>query len=87
MSKSLKKQTSEILNRLGFKEKNTSKILKAAEFKQSFKSYTHWIDSLSISHLYELSRMNDEGINKVIKEVSTDKTTFLVSEEILLLPF
>ena len=86
MSKSLKKQTAEILNRLGFKEKNTSKIIKAAEFKQSFRSCTHWIDSLSVSHLYELSRMNDEGIKKVIKEVSTDKTTFLGSEETFLLP-
>jgi Holliday junction resolvasome RuvABC DNA-binding subunit len=86
MSKSLKKQTSEILNRLGFKEKNTSKILRAAEFKQSFKIYTDWIDSLSVSHLNELSRMNEEGIKKVIKEVSTDKTTFLGSEETFLLP-
>lgn len=86
MSKSLKKQISEILNRLGFKEKNTSKILKAAEFKQSFRSNTYWIDSLSVSHIYELSRMNDEGIKKVIQEVSTDKTTFLGSEETFLLP-
>lgn len=80
MHKTLRKDIAEILNRVGFKNKNASKIIKAAEFKDSFTFKSDWISQLSVSHLNELGRMNETGIKQAIANCSTDETTLIGSQ-------
>ncbi len=77
MYKTLRKNVAEILNRVGFKNKNVSKIIKAVEFKESLSTHSWWTSQLSVSHLYELSRMNEAGVKQAIAESSTDKTILI----------
>jgi hypothetical protein len=71
-SKMLRKQASLILENIGFRHKNAHKLLVAAEFVKSLPpgSVREWIQSLSPSHIYELSRMNEEGLNAAAKEAT-----------------
>ncbi len=62
-SKSMRKRLSECIQRLGFKPKNAYKIVMAAEFKHGLESSNCWVESLGVSHLFELSRMNQQGYN------------------------
>ena len=77
MSKSLRKSTAEILKKVGFKEKNASKIIKAAEFKQSLTIQSSWTSQLSVSHLSELGRMNEAGIRQAIAESCNSGTDLI----------
>ena len=65
---SIRKRISESIQRLGFKPKNAHKIVKAAEFKHWVGSGHCWIESLAISHLFELSRMNQQGYEYALEE-------------------
>ncbi len=67
-AKSIRKRLSESIQRLGFKPKNAHKIVKAAEFKHSLSTSNCWIESLDISHLFELSRMNQQGYNYALEQ-------------------
>ncbi len=67
-SKSIRKRLSESIQRLGFKLKNAHKIVKAAEFKHGLISSNCWIESLGVSHLYELSRMNQQGFKYALEQ-------------------
>jgi hypothetical protein len=71
-SKMLRKQASLILENIGFRHKNAHKLLVAAEFVKSLPpgSVWEWIQSLSPSHIYELGRMSEEGINAAAKEAT-----------------
>ena len=77
MHKTLRKNVAEILSRIGFKNKNVSKIIKAVEFKESLTIQSHWINQLSVSHLNELGRMNETGIKQAIANCCTDETTLI----------
>ena len=67
-SKSIRKRLSESIQRLGFKPKNAHKIVMAAEFKHALISSNCWIESLGVSHFYELSRMNDQGFKYALEQ-------------------
>ena len=67
-SKSIRKRLSESIQRLGFKPKNAHKIVMAAEFKHGLISSNCWIESLGVSHLYELSRMNQQGFKYALEQ-------------------
>ena len=71
-SKMLRKQASLILENIGFRHKNAHKLLVAAEFVKSLPpgSVREWIQSLSPSHIYELSRMSEEGLKAAAKEAT-----------------
>ena len=77
MHKTLRKNAVEILNRVGFKDKNASKIIKTVEFKESLSTHSLWTSQLSILHLYELSRIHEAGNKQTIAESSTDKTILI----------
>ena len=72
-SKILRKQAQQILEQIGFKRNNAHKLVTAANWLTSrhfMKEELRWLDSLSPSHIYELSRMNDKGLS-IIKEMVT----------------
>ncbi len=75
-SKSIRKRLSESIQRLGFKPKNANKIFKAAEFKHGIKCSNLWIESLGVSHLFELSRMNEQGYNYALEQASDPEFHF-----------
>ena len=65
-SKVLRKQAQIILERLGFSRNNSHKLVATASWMVSnchSKDELKWFDSLTPSHLYELSRMSDEACN------------------------
>ena len=71
-SKMLRKQASLILENVGFRPKNAHKLLAAADFVRGLApgAAKDWIRSLSPSHIYELSRMSEEGLRVASKEVT-----------------
>ena len=72
-SKMLRKQAQQILEQIGFKKNNAHKLVTAANWLTSryfMKEEQRWLDSLSPSHIYELSRMNAKGLS-IIKEMVT----------------
>ena len=72
-SKVLKKQVQVILERLGFSRTNANKLVKTASWMVSThqrKDELKWFESLTPSHLYELSRMSDEAYKAVKDEVT-----------------
>ena len=62
-SKILRKQASLILENIGFRHNNAHKLLVAADFVRGLApgAFKDWAKSLSPSHIYELSRMSEEG--------------------------
>ena len=71
-SKVLKKQAQVILERLGFSRTNAHKLFKTASWMVTThpgKDELKWFESLTPSHLYELSRMSDEAYKAVKDEV------------------
>lgn len=62
-SKILRKQASLILENIGFRHNNAHKLLVAADFVRGLApgAFKDWTKSLSPSHIYELSRMSEEG--------------------------
>jgi len=69
-SKTLRKNIVVVLQSLGFKKNNAEKLVKAAQFLLASKDHVqNWLKSLTPSHVYVLSMMNESGLNQVISEV------------------
>tara|TARA_Y100001954_G_scaffold157915_1_gene167672 strand:+ start:225 stop:932 length:708 start_codon:yes stop_codon:yes gene_type:complete len=83
-SKVLKKQAQVILERLGFSRTNAHKLVKAASWMVTThpgKDELKWFESLTPSHLYELSRMSDEAYKAVKDEVSYEGWHFCTGQK------
>jgi len=82
-SKLLRKQAQMILETIGFKRNNANKLVKTAEWlteKLFNNEERQWLCSLTPSHLYELSRLNEEGFQAVKQEVSYSGFTFAAGQ-------
>jgi hypothetical protein len=83
-SKALRKQAQQILEQIGFKQKNAHKLVVAAAWltAQHFsKEELRWLDSLTPSHIYELTRMNTEGYSRVKQQVTYPGFTFSAGQQ------
>ena len=83
-SKVLRKQAQVMLERLGFSRTNAHKLVSTASWLVSsvhFKDELKWFDSLTPSHLYELSRMSDEAYKAVKDEVSYEGWHFCTGQK------
>ena len=83
-SKVLNKQAQMILERLGFSKANAHKLVKTASWMVSAshgKDELQWFESLTPSHLYELSRMSDEAYKAVKDEVSYEEWYFCAGQK------
>ena len=83
-SKLLRKQAQEILENIGFKHKNAHKLVASASWVSSQNLDKHekaWMESLTPSHIYELSRMSSEGYALVKKEVSYPDFLFSAGQQ------
>lgn len=83
-SKSLRKQAQLILENIGFKQKNAHKLVASASWltsKSIDKSERQWLDGLSPSHIYELSRMSIEGYALIKGEVSYPEFHFSAGQQ------
>ncbi len=83
-SKLLRKQAQEILENIGFKQKNAHKLVVCASWvsSQNLDKYEKaWMESLTPSHIYELSRMSSEGYALVKKEVSYPEFYFSAGQQ------
>ena len=72
-SKRLRKQAQQMVEAVGFKRNNAHKLVATADWltsRHTDKDEQKWFDTLTASHLYELSRMSAEGFAAVKKEVS-----------------
>ena len=83
-SKVLKKQAQVILECLGFSRTNAHKIVKTASWMVTIhqgKDELKWFESLTPSHLYELSRMSDEAYQAVKDEVTYEGWYFCAGQK------
>ena len=83
-SKVLRKQAQVILERLGFSRTNAHKLVKTASWMVSTpqgKDELKWYESMTPSHLYELSRMSDEAYKAVKDEVSYEGWHFCTGKK------
>ena len=83
-SKVLRKQAQIILERLGFSRNNSHKLVATASWMVSnchSKDELKWFDSLTPSHLYELSRMSGEAYKAVKGEVTYDEFSFCAGQK------
>ena len=83
-SKVLKKQAQVILERLGFSRTNAHKLVKTASWMVTThqgKDELKWFESLTPSHLYELSRMSDEAYKVVKDEVTYEGWRFCTGQK------
>ena len=83
-SKVLKKQAQVILERLGFSRTNAHKLVKTASWMVTThqgKDELKWFESLTPSHLYELSRMSDEAYQAVKDEVTYEGWYFCAGQK------
>ena len=83
-SKVLRKQAQVILERLGFSRTNAHKLVKTASWMVTThqgKDELKWFESLTPSHLYELSRMSDEAYKAVKDEVSYEGWHFCTGQK------
>jgi hypothetical protein len=72
-SKRLRKQVQQMVEAVGFKRNNAHKLVATADWLTSRHTDTdeqEWFETLTPSHLYELSRMSTEGLTAIKKEVS-----------------
>jgi len=72
-SKRLRKQAQRMLESVGFKRNNAHKLVATADWltsRHTDKDEQKWFDTLTPSHIYELSRMSVEGLSAVKQEVS-----------------
>ena len=72
-SKRLRKQVQQMVEAVGFKRNNAHKLVATADWltsRHTDKDEKKWFDTLTPSHIYELSRMSAEGFAAVKKEVS-----------------
>ena len=71
-SKRLRKQVQQMVEAVGFKRNNAHKLVATADWltsRHTDKEEQKWFDTLTPSHIYELSRMSEEGFAAVKKEV------------------
>ena len=83
-SKVLKKQAQVILERLGFSRTNAHKLVKTASWMVTThpgKDELKWFESLTPSHLYELSRMSDKAYQAVKDEVTYEGWSFCTGQK------
>ena len=83
-SKVLRKQAQVIMERLGFSRTNAHKLVSTASWLVSsvhFKDELKWFESLTPSHLYELSRMSVEAYRAVKDEVSYEGWGFCTGQK------
>ena len=83
-SKVLKKQAQQTLERIGFTNKNANKLVATADWltqRYFGKDEEKWLESLTPSHLYELSRMNEDGFNHVQQQVSYPEFKFSAGQK------
>jgi hypothetical protein len=72
-SKRLRKQVQQMVEAVGFKRNNAHKLVATADWMTSRytdKDEQQWFETLTPSHLYELSRMSGEGFAAVKQEAS-----------------
>jgi len=85
-SKLLRKQAQRILENVGFKQKNAHKLVACASWLSSQhldKDEVAWMELLTPSHIYELSRMNREGYMLAKKEVSYPDFHFSAGQQVV----
>ena len=94
-SKAIKKLLKPILSELGFRHTSIHKLIRATEFilslgyksRNSKSLFWHfvssWCSHLSISSLYELSRMSDVGIRKAFNKVKPKNYTTYPPQEMV----
>ena len=83
-SKVLRKQAQVILERLGFSRSNAHKLVKTASWMVTThqgKDELKWFESLTPSHLYELSRMSAEAYKAVKDEVTYEGWHFCTGQK------
>jgi hypothetical protein len=83
-SKALRKQAQQILEQIGFKQKNAHKLVMGAAWltnRPLSKEEEQWLESLTPSHIYELSRMSDEGLAHVKKRVTYPGYMFTAGQQ------
>ena len=81
--KVLRSQAQQILENVGFRKTNANKIVAVASFLACnchLKDLAKWYATLSISHLYEISRMSDEGLGHCMVEVSYEGFHFAAGQ-------
>jgi hypothetical protein len=83
-SKCLSKQAQQILESIGFKQKNADKLVASATWlvTRFDKSENQWFENLTPSHIYELSRMNDAGLTLPNKRSLIRTSTSLLDKKI-----
>ena len=72
-SKRLRKQVQQMVEAVGFKRNNAHKLVATADWltsRYTDKDEKKWFETLTPSHLYELSRMSSEALAAVKQEVS-----------------
>ena len=83
-SKTLRKQAQQIVEQIGFKRNNAHKLVTAASWltsKYFCNEEQKWFRSLTPSHIYELSRMSDEGYARVKEEVRFPGFDFIAGQQ------
>jgi hypothetical protein len=83
-SRVLKQQAQQTLERIGFTKNNAHKFVSTADWLtgQCFsKEEQAWFDSLSVSHLYEFSRMSKEAFDYVKQEVTYPEFHFSAGQQ------
>ena len=83
-SKVLRKQAQQTLERLGFSKNNSHKLVATADWltsRPAGKEELKWFETLSVSHLYELSRMSPQGYGVVQEEVSYPDFMFCAGQQ------
>ena len=83
-SKRLRKQAQRMLESVGFKRNNAHKLVTTADWLAN--RYTNndeqkWFDTLTPSHLYELSRMSSEAFKTTQEEVSYENFMFCAGQQ------
>ncbi|WP_156797942.1 hypothetical protein [Synechococcus sp. CB0205] len=72
-SRRLRKQVQQMVEAVGFKRNNAHKLVATADWltsRHTDKDEQKWFETLTPSHIYELSRMSSEGFAAVKQEVS-----------------
>ena len=83
-SKVLKKQAQQTLERIGFTKNNAHKLVATADWltqRYFGKDEEKWFESLTPSHLYELSRMSEDGFDQVKRQVSYTEFKFSAGQK------
>ena len=83
-SKRLRKQVQQMVEAVGFKRNNAHKLVATADWltsRHTDQVEQKWFDTLTPSHIYELSRMSSEGFAAVKQEVSYTDFRFSAGQQ------